>query len=68
MAETPILPAHIEDTIQAIAKLHAADHAVEITTTVWTERQTGSASRSRSPLWPFWLDCGLPETVSLLLE
>ncbi len=24
--ETPILPAHIEDTIQAIAKLHAAHH------------------------------------------
>jgi uncharacterized membrane protein len=28
MADTPILPAHIEDTIQAIAKLHA-DHRLE---------------------------------------
>jgi uncharacterized membrane protein len=27
MASTPILPAHIEDTIQAIAKLHADHHA-----------------------------------------
>jgi uncharacterized membrane protein len=27
-AETPILPAHIEDTIRAIAKLHA-DHREE---------------------------------------
>ena len=28
VAETPILPAHIEDTVQAIAKLHA-DHHLE---------------------------------------
>jgi uncharacterized membrane protein len=28
MADTPILPAHIEDTVRAIAKLHA-DHRLE---------------------------------------
>ena len=46
-AETPILPAHIEETIQAIAKLHA-DHRSEAGALQrLVERATGSIGRPR---------------------
>jgi uncharacterized membrane protein len=46
-ADTPILPAHIEDTIQAIAKLHA-DHRLEAGALQrLVERSTGWIGRPR---------------------
>jgi uncharacterized membrane protein len=52
MTETPILPAHIEDTIQAIAKLHAAHHA-----------ESGSLQRSLDKTTD-WL--GQPRAIALM--
>ena len=46
MAEnTPILPAHIEDTIRAIAKLHADHHHEAGTIQRWIERLTAWIGR-----------------------
>ena len=45
--ETPILPAHIEDTIQAIAKLHADHHQESGTLQRLVDRLTGWIGRPR---------------------
>ncbi len=45
VAETPILPAHIEDTIQAIAKLHADHHKEAGTLQLFVERLTAWIGR-----------------------
>ena len=47
-AETPILPAHIEDTIQAIAKLHADHHQEAGTLQRLVERLTAWIGQPRS--------------------
>ncbi len=47
MTETPILPAHIEDTIQAIAKLHADHHESAGTLQRLVERLTAWIGRPR---------------------
>jgi hypothetical protein len=41
LAETPILPAHIEDTVQAIARLHADHHLETGTLQRFVEQLTG---------------------------
>jgi uncharacterized membrane protein len=53
MAETPILPAHIEETIQAIAKLHATHHA-----------ESGSLQRSFDKATD-WL--GQPRSIAFMV-
>ena len=45
VAATPILPAHIEDTIQAIARLHADHHQEAGTLQRMVERLTASIGR-----------------------
>ncbi len=44
-ADTPILPAHIEDTVQAIAKLHADHHSSAGTLQHLVERLTAWIGR-----------------------
>jgi uncharacterized membrane protein len=45
--ETPILPAHIEETIQAIARLHAAHHHESGPIHRWLDRMTDWLGRPR---------------------
>lgn len=45
---TPILPAHIDDTVQAIARLHAEHQSEATTSQRLVERLTAGAGRPRS--------------------
>ena len=47
-ARTPILPAHIDDTVRAIARLHAEHHGEATTSQRLVERLTAGAGRPRS--------------------
>ena len=47
-AETPILPAHIEDTVKAIARLHAAHYEGASSLQKIIERLTARAGRPSS--------------------
>ena len=47
-ARTPILPAHIDDTVQAIARLHAEHRSEATTSQRLVERLTAAAGRPRS--------------------
>lgn len=51
VAETPILPAHIEDTVQAIAKLHADHHLEAGKLQRFVERLTGWIGRPQFIAW-----------------
>jgi uncharacterized membrane protein len=46
-ADTPILPAHIEETIQAIARLHAAHHEESGPIHRWLDRMTDWLGKPR---------------------
>ncbi len=48
MAEPPLLPAHIEDTVQALVQLHAEHHKRATRFQRWVDRLTARAGRPRS--------------------
>jgi uncharacterized membrane protein len=47
VADTPILPSHIEETIQAIARLHAAHHVESGPIHRWLDRTTDWVGKPR---------------------